>query len=126
MIFDIMYLDGKSLMNEPFSNRRQALERIFSLSNLSNHSLSLAPQLVSNNPLRIRDFLKKQIDSSLEGIVTKRLDSPYSPTGPDFHGSNLNGKVRPSPADWLILLTVWLWESMPGRGKGPVLEQGRS
>ncbi|MEK9171291.1 MAG: ATP-dependent DNA ligase, partial [Patescibacteria group bacterium] len=96
MIFDIMYLDGKSLMNEPFSNRRQALERIFSLSNLSNHSLSLAPQLVSNNPLRIRDFLKKQIDSGLEGIVTKRLDSPYSPGRTGFSWVKLKweGKAK--------------------------------
>jgi DNA ligase-1 len=99
MIFDIMYLNGKSLMNEPFSSRRKILERTVlepQGQSSSDSIIHIAPQLISNNPVKIRQFLKRQIDSGLEGIVTKRLDSPYSPGRTGFSWVKLKweGKAK--------------------------------
>ena len=65
-------------MNEPFSNRRQALNAFLAFLTFLTIPSPRSPTCFQQ-PLRIRDFLKKQIDSGLEGIVTKRLDSPYIP-----------------------------------------------
>jgi DNA ligase-1 len=102
MVFDIMYLDGKSLMNEPFEKRRSLLSSIIPPGRASGRRhhpssiIHLAPQLVSDSPTSIRDFLKAQIDLGLEGIVAKRLDSPYSPGRTGFSWVKLKweGKAK--------------------------------
>jgi DNA ligase-1 len=81
MVFDILYLNGKSLINEEFIKRRRILER----SLLSSYDIiQLAPQIVTSDPGEIREFLKQQIDAGLEGIVAKRTDAPYIPGRTQF------------------------------------------
>jgi len=94
MVFDIMYLNGKSLMNESFEKRRSLLSSI--VPHPSSSIVHLAPQLVTVDPIRIRDLLKKQINSGLEGIVAKRLDAPYSPGRTGFSWVKLKweGKAK--------------------------------
>ncbi|MGN6378267.1 MAG: DNA ligase D [Gaiellales bacterium] len=71
MVFDVVYLDGESLLDLPYTERRQRLESI---------GLDGGPWSV---PTSFRghgsDFLQASADQGLEGIVAKRLDSPYRP-----------------------------------------------
>jgi len=120
MIFDIMYLNGRSLMNQPFSARRQELERIFNHFNHSdhfNHSLVLAPQLVSDSPTSIRDFLKAQIDLGLEGIVAKRLDSPYSPGRTGFSWVKLKWEGKAKSGGLVDTIDCVVMGTYAGQGK---------
>ena len=99
MVFDIMYLNGKSLMREPFSERRGILERtVLAVQgpSSSNSIICIAPQIITADSAKIRNFLKRQIDSGLEGIVAKRLDSPYSPGRTGFSWVKLKweGKAK--------------------------------
>jgi bifunctional non-homologous end joining protein LigD len=72
LVFDILWLDGNSLMNRSFSERRQALEAL----DLAGLPLwSVAPSF----PGPGEDVFAASRDRGLEGVVAKRLDSRYSP-----------------------------------------------
>ena len=71
MIFDLLWLDGHSLMELRYEQRRELLEQMA----LSGESWQTPDHLQG----RGRDVLKATADQKLEGIVAKRLDSPYEP-----------------------------------------------
>jgi bifunctional non-homologous end joining protein LigD len=70
-IFDLLYLDGHSLMELPYRERRARLE-----------SLELkgpAWRVPANHPGEGKLLLEATAKQGLEGIVAKRLDSRYEP-----------------------------------------------
>ena len=70
-IFDLLYLDGRSLMELPYSERRALLE-----------SLELAGpawRVPTIHPGEGRSLLAATAKQGLEGIVAKRLDTRYEP-----------------------------------------------
>jgi len=71
-LFDIIYLDGQSLTTTPYVERREKLKEIAG-------SISLTKQIITSNPQEADDFLKEAIDKGHEGLVAKKLDSPYTP-----------------------------------------------
>jgi bifunctional non-homologous end joining protein LigD len=71
MIFDLLWLDGHSLMELRYEQRRELLEKLA----LSGATWK-TPEHLSG---RGRDVLKATAEQRLEGIVAKRLDSPYEP-----------------------------------------------
>ncbi|MCP8322991.1 MAG: ATP-dependent DNA ligase [Candidatus Methylarchaceae archaeon HK02M2] len=71
-LFDILYLDGESLITDPYTRRRRILAENFG-------EISLTDQLISNNLEESVQFLKKATDSGHEGLVAKKLDSQYVP-----------------------------------------------
>ncbi len=71
MIFDLLWLDGHSLMGLRYEQRRELLEALA----LSGEAWQ-TPEHLSG---RGRDVLKASAEQQLEGIVAKRLDSPYEP-----------------------------------------------
>ncbi len=73
MVFDLLWLDGHSLMDLPYSERRERLEE-----------LDLEDERWRTPEYRAGDgaaFLAASKEQGLEGIVAKRLDSPYAPGG---------------------------------------------
>jgi bifunctional non-homologous end joining protein LigD len=71
VIFDLLYLDGRDLMGEPYRRRRELLEGL----ELSGPSW----QTPRHSTGRARELLEASREHGLEGIVLKRLDSRYSP-----------------------------------------------
>ena len=71
MIFDLLYLDGESLLGLPYSERRARLEAL----QLDGPVWKVPPLLEG----RAEDVLAASRAAGLEGIVAKRLDSPYKP-----------------------------------------------
>lgn len=66
-LFDILYLNGKSLASLPYGERRQILESTFQ----ENDSFKLARRLVSNESLEIERFFEESIEHGCEGVVAK-------------------------------------------------------
>jgi bifunctional non-homologous end joining protein LigD len=70
-IFDVLHLDGKSVMNRPLIERRSALEEL----TLQGPNWQVSPIHVN----RGAEMLEAARQNMLEGIVAKRLDSQYVP-----------------------------------------------
>ncbi|HVC69565.1 MAG TPA: non-homologous end-joining DNA ligase [Acidimicrobiales bacterium] len=73
VIFDLLYLDGELLLTRPYAERRHRLESL----GLEREGASWAVSPRFEGPGA--DVLQASRDQGLEGIVAKRLDSPYLP-----------------------------------------------
>jgi bifunctional non-homologous end joining protein LigD len=71
VVFDLLYLDGESLMRLPYSERRARLEGL----DLNGPSWR-TPAYHQGEGAALLEASAKQ---GLEGVVAKRLDSPYEP-----------------------------------------------
>jgi DNA ligase-1 len=71
-LFDIIYDDGESLVGKPYTERRERLRAVAG-------SIRLTKQIVTDNRQRAEEFLNEAIGNGHEGLVSKKLDSPYTP-----------------------------------------------
>jgi bifunctional non-homologous end joining protein LigD len=71
VIFDLLWLDGHSLMALPYSERRERLAAL----KLGGESWQTPEHVVGHG----RELLAASVEQRLEGIVAKRLDSRYEP-----------------------------------------------
>ena len=71
-LFDILYLEGKSLIEKPYLERRKILEEI-------KGEIPLTKQLITDNPKEAEKFLKEAINAGHEGLMAKRLNGEYVP-----------------------------------------------
>jgi DNA ligase-1 len=71
-LFDVLFLDGKSLISLPYVQRRKILAE-----NVG--EISLTTQIVTDKQARAKKFLNEAMDAGHEGLMAKKLDSPYTP-----------------------------------------------
>ena len=71
-LFDLLYVDGQSLIDCTYSDRRLRLREIAG-------QIPLTPQLITDSPEEAEAFLKSALEQGHEGLMAKRLDSPYTP-----------------------------------------------
>ena len=71
-LFDILYLNGKSLIILSYVERRKVLAE-------SAGEIPLTTQIVTGNRDEAEKFLKASLDAGHEGVMAKKLDSPYMP-----------------------------------------------
>ncbi len=71
VVFDLLYLDGRSLLDRPYQERRRELEAL----GLGGQSWQVPAYQRGEG----RAFLDASRAQGLEGIVAKRLDSTYQP-----------------------------------------------
>jgi len=70
--FDLIYLDGQSLITDSYVERRKKLGEIAG-------NIPLTKQIITGNPHEAARFLKEAMNKGHEGLVAKKLDSPYTP-----------------------------------------------
>ena len=73
-IFDVIYYNGKSTINEPFVERRKIVEKI-----VNEKKLVIRPaiQIVTDSEKEAMDFYQEALKVGEEGIMIKKLDAPY-------------------------------------------------
>jgi DNA ligase-1 len=71
-LFDILYLNGESLISAPYLQRRQVLAE-------NAGEIPLTQQIVTDNKEQVEQFLKEAMNAGHEGLMAKRLDSQYTP-----------------------------------------------
>jgi DNA ligase 1 len=69
-VFDLLYRDGTSLLDEPLARRAAALAEVVPRA-------LLVPRLVTASADEARDFLAVALARGHEGVMVKALDSPY-------------------------------------------------
>ncbi|MEX0886322.1 MAG: non-homologous end-joining DNA ligase [Phycisphaeraceae bacterium] len=74
LVFDLLHVGGRSLLNEPYARRRAELEGL----HLAGEHVGVPPTSEAGGAGggAMRDVAQRM---GLEGIVAKRLDSPYRP-----------------------------------------------
>jgi len=71
-LFDILYLNGESLINVPYLQRRQVLAE-------NAGKIPLTAQIATSSVEEAGQFLKEAMDAGHEGLMGKKLDSSYAP-----------------------------------------------
>jgi len=103
-VFDVLHIDGTSLLDEPLSARREVLDRIIPPANR-------VASVVTDDAGVGRQFFDDQIAAGHEGVVIKELASPYA--AGRRGGSWV--KVKPRHTLDLVVLAV---ERGSGRRRG--------
>lgn len=97
VVFDVLHVDGRSLIGAPYSERRRELE----LLGVRDHHWLTTPSEQHEAAGALFGFT---LDSGWEGIVAKRLDSTYRPASRD--GSWLKAK-HAHARDLLVDRSAW-------------------
>jgi bifunctional non-homologous end joining protein LigD len=81
--FDVLHVDGRQLVDAPYSERRHELEQL----GVRDHHWLTTPAALDDAAAALYGFT---LENGWEGVVAKRLDSPYLPASRD--GSWLKAK----------------------------------
>ncbi|MGY5856011.1 MAG: ATP-dependent DNA ligase [Candidatus Thorarchaeota archaeon] len=72
VLFDVIFIDGVQLIDEPYTERRRRLEEIVP-------SDLIVERVVTEEASLAQAFFKKSHELGHEGLIAKKLDSPYIP-----------------------------------------------
>ena len=101
-LFDVIYLDGKTLFDKPFKERRKILKSIVKP---IPKKFELAKQLVTGDVKKANVFYQEALNAKQEGVFLKVLDSTY------VFGRHVDGwyKIKPimETLDLVIVGANW-------------------
>jgi DNA ligase-1 len=92
-LFDVLYLDGCLLIDEPYGERWRLLMEVCP-------SELLAERIVTGDVGEAEEFLRTAMEAGHEGLMVKRLDSGYTP------GVRGKGWFKIKPVETLDLVIV--------------------
>jgi DNA ligase-1 len=75
-VFDILYYEGKEVLNLPFIERRKLIEKIITP---VPKKIILAEQIITDNDKEAEKFFKKSVSLGNEGLMFKNLQGIYKP-----------------------------------------------
>ena len=97
-VFDVIYYNGKSLLDEPFKKRTQLVKEI-----ISNHPYKIihSKQIITDDEKKAEEFYKQALKNNQEGVMMKNLESPYNP------GRRVGNmvKIKPEERDLDLVIT---------------------
>ena len=105
-VFDILYYNGKSFLNEPFEKRTALIKKI-----IRNHPYKIihAKQIITSDEKRAEEFYRQSLKNNQEGVMFKNLKTVYQPGGRVGHML----KVKPEEKDLDLVITGGIY----GTGK---------
>ncbi|MEM2933732.1 MAG: ATP-dependent DNA ligase, partial [Methanocellales archaeon] len=106
-LFDILYIEGKSLIALALRERRKILKNI--LRQDANDAISIAAQIVTSSVEEVEKIYAEAIAAGHEGIMLKDLNSAYTPGKRGKHWLKL--KPESETLDLVVIGAEW------GRGK---------
>lgn len=111
--FDLLYLNGQQLLQEPLSTRR---ERLYESFEEEPGYFQLATAITSNDLEEIQTFLDAAVNGSCEGLIIKTLtqDATYEPAKRSNNWLKLKKDYMDSIGDSLDLVPI---AAFHGRGK---------
>ncbi len=114
-LFDILYLNGESLVNKSYLERRGHLDSLF----VENSSFKRASQIVSSSVEEITTFFNSSIENGCEGVVAKNVSekSIYRAGARGWLWIKMKRDYQVSLADTLDLVIVGAFAGH-GRRKG--------
>jgi len=80
--FDLLYLDGKDITKEPYLQRRKKLKEIIKD---DSETVMEAIGKTAHNAAEMQSQFEEAISEGLEGVMIKKLDSPYQAGARNFN-----------------------------------------
>ncbi|MCK5449480.1 ATP-dependent DNA ligase, partial [Candidatus Pacearchaeota archaeon] len=105
-VFDIIYLDGDSLIEIPFGERRKLVEKIVKEEKFK---IVLAKQIITDDTEKVEKFYEEALEEGQEGLMGKNLSAPYKPGARVGYAV----KLKPEDNDFDLVITGAEW----GTGK---------
>ncbi len=102
-LFDIVYLNGKTLFSLPLKERRKKLEKIVKV---IPGRFQLSEQIVTKDMRKAKRFYEKALKEGQEGLMVKNLDAIYQP-GRRVAGGWLKVKPTLESLDLVIIGATW-------------------
>ncbi len=97
-VFDVIYYNGKSQLDEPFEKRTALIKKI-----IKKHPYKIIPskQIITSDEKEAEKFYKNAIKDNQEGVMMKNLQAVYQP------GSRVGHmlKVKPEDNDFDLVIT---------------------
>jgi DNA ligase-1 len=112
ILFDILYLDGASLLDRSYVHRRERLEDVVHQTD----RVKLTQPLITGDPEELDRFMETAIADGVEGLVVKSLsdDSMYQAGSRGYHWIKYKRDYRSEMADTVDLVVVG---AFAGRGR---------
>ncbi len=111
-LFDILYLDGQSLLNNTHAYRRKILETLIKSS--TDEALQIVDEVKITTAKELEDYFLCNIQAGLEGLVIKREDAIYQPGKRNFNWIKLKREAHGSLLDTIDVVILGYYV---GRGK---------
>ena len=111
-IFDILYVDGKDLTQQPYLVRHKQLEKIIETTD----NIKVAEYIIAKDPEQLEQFFEKTVESGSEGIMCKSIndDSVYQAGARGWLWIKYKHDYRSEMTDTVDLVVVG---AIHGRGK---------
>ncbi len=97
-VFDILYYNGKSMLDEPFRKRTELIRKI-----VESHPYKIihSKQIITDNEKKAEEFYRQALRDNQEGVMMKNLDAKYNP------GSRVGHmlKIKPEERDFDLVIT---------------------
>jgi len=116
-VFDILYKDGKQLLDEPLTKRMKILDGVIKEDDV----LIRTKNQTVKDPKTLSLLLEDAISKGLEGLVVKRLESPYEAGGRNFNWVKLK---RHSDGELSDTIDCVILGYISGRGKRTAFQVG--
>lgn len=81
LAFDLLYVDGKDMTADPYTTRHRKLGELIK----KGDGIQVIENLLTDDPRAVDGFFIEKIAAGLEGIMAKRLDSPYQAGARNFN-----------------------------------------
>ncbi len=100
--FDLLYLNGRSYLDEPYEKRRDGLEAVLK----GGAIIRPTTRILTSSPRELESFFSASIESGLEGIVAKDLAAPYIAGARKFSWIKMKRSYKGELSDTLDLVVV--------------------
>jgi DNA ligase-1 len=100
--FDLLFANGRDFTGDPYEARRRALVGLIKPTSY----LRLVDRLVTGKAPELQRFFDEQVERGLEGVIAKRLDSPYQAGARNFNWIKLKRTYRGELSDTIDAVLI--------------------
>jgi ATP-dependent DNA ligase len=117
-IFDLLYLNGQSLLGKSFIKRRQLLEKTLDVKTgvagrQKSENIRLTEQKIVTKTKQFDQFFQSMVDEGLEGLMAKKLESVYQAGARNYNWVKYKVAMQSELADTIDCVVMGYY-----RGKG--------
>jgi len=112
-LFDVMFVDGKNVMDKPFAERRKVLENLVGAGDVVN----VTEMIITSDPKELEEFFNNCIERGLEGIVAKDLNERYIAGARKFAWIKLKRSYKGELSDTIDVVIIGYYKGKGSRTK---------